>query len=236
MNGEPAAAQVAILTGAGKSFCAGADLAAVAEGGPRMNQLEPDGDGPMGPTRMRLSKPVIAAIRGYAVAGVGAISVPPPARQRHHGARRRPRARDLVRHARGGGRCHARRVLQVQASSCVAPRPTPTLDPRRPAVPQALRSPAHRRRQRPPAAPDRSRPRHGPNPYVAPTVHISSSRARSDTMVVVVVSAHSDWASRGRARGTDDGAGQSRGTHRAGAGRGSAVGARPCIPVRPLAA
>ncbi|RJP77535.1 MAG: crotonase/enoyl-CoA hydratase family protein [Desulfobacteraceae bacterium] len=61
---------VAILAGAGNTFCAGADLKAVshaAEG--RFNRLEPTGDGPMGPTRMVLSKPVIAAISGYAVAG-----------------------------------------------------------------------------------------------------------------------------------------------------------------------
>jgi enoyl-CoA hydratase len=54
---------VAVLTGAGGTFCAGADLRAMD------NRIELDGDGPMGPTRMRLSKPVIAAIEGYAVAG-----------------------------------------------------------------------------------------------------------------------------------------------------------------------
>lgn len=58
---------VAILTGAGGCFCAGADLRAIAEG--RANRVAADGDGPMGPTRMRLSKPVIAAIEGWAVAG-----------------------------------------------------------------------------------------------------------------------------------------------------------------------
>ncbi len=58
---------VAILTGAGGTFCAGADLKAVAEG--RGNRTAPDGDGPMGPTRMLLEKPVIAAVEGYAVAG-----------------------------------------------------------------------------------------------------------------------------------------------------------------------
>jgi len=61
------AAAVAVLTGAGGHFCAGADLKAVRAG--RGNRVEPDGDGPMGPTRMRLGKPVIAAIEGYAVAG-----------------------------------------------------------------------------------------------------------------------------------------------------------------------
>jgi enoyl-CoA hydratase len=60
-------ASVAILFGAGGSFCAGADLKAM--GGREGNRTEPTGTGPMGPTRMRLSKPVIAAIAGHAVAG-----------------------------------------------------------------------------------------------------------------------------------------------------------------------
>ncbi|PRX05255.1 UNVERIFIED_ORG: enoyl-CoA hydratase [Actinomadura viridilutea] len=60
-------ASVAVLWGEGGAFCAGADLKAV--GTERGNRVEPDGDGPMGPTRMRLSKPVIAAVSGYAVAG-----------------------------------------------------------------------------------------------------------------------------------------------------------------------
>ena len=59
--------RVGILTGAGGTFCAGADLKGVAEG--RGNNLSEDGDGPMGPSRMLLSKPVIAAVEGYAVAG-----------------------------------------------------------------------------------------------------------------------------------------------------------------------
>lgn len=58
---------VAVLTGAGGTFCAGADLKAISEG--NANRTEPDGDGPMGPTRMILSKPVIAAVEGHAVAG-----------------------------------------------------------------------------------------------------------------------------------------------------------------------
>lgn len=58
---------VAVLWGEGGNFCAGADLKAIASGRP--NRLEPDGDGPMGPSRLRLSKPVIAAIAGHAVAG-----------------------------------------------------------------------------------------------------------------------------------------------------------------------
>ena len=57
----------AILTGAGGNFCAGFDLKALAAG--QAAQPSEDGDGPMGPTRMLLSKPVIAAIEGYAVAG-----------------------------------------------------------------------------------------------------------------------------------------------------------------------
>lgn len=61
------ALRVAILTGAGGTFCAGADLKAVAAGSP--NRVELDGDGPMGPTRLDLSKPVIAAVEGHAVAG-----------------------------------------------------------------------------------------------------------------------------------------------------------------------
>jgi enoyl-CoA hydratase len=61
------AAAVAVFTGDRGHFCAGADLKKLSEG--RANRVEPSGDGPMGPTRMRLSKPVIAAISGYAVAG-----------------------------------------------------------------------------------------------------------------------------------------------------------------------
>ncbi len=59
--------KVAILAGAGGTFCAGADLKAVADG--KGNRTKPKGDGPMGPTRMILRKPVIAAIEGHAVAG-----------------------------------------------------------------------------------------------------------------------------------------------------------------------
>ena len=60
----------AVITGAGGHFCAGADLGAVGDPALR-NALEPDGGGagPMGPTRMALSKPLIAAVDGYAVAG-----------------------------------------------------------------------------------------------------------------------------------------------------------------------
>jgi enoyl-CoA hydratase len=60
-------ASVAVLYGEGGHFCAGADLKAI--GTSRGNRLAPDGDGPMGVTRLRLSKPVIAAVEGYAVAG-----------------------------------------------------------------------------------------------------------------------------------------------------------------------
>jgi hypothetical protein len=73
--------KVAVLTGGGGTFCAGADLKAFAGGGGRMNELTPvpasatdgaalgAGRGPMGPSRALLSKPVIAAVAGYAVAG-----------------------------------------------------------------------------------------------------------------------------------------------------------------------
>lgn len=60
-------AAVAVLCGVGGTFCSGADLKAI--GTRTGNRVAPDGDGPMGPTRMTLSKPVIAAISGYAVAG-----------------------------------------------------------------------------------------------------------------------------------------------------------------------
>ncbi|MED5618830.1 crotonase/enoyl-CoA hydratase family protein [Ideonella sp. BN130291] len=69
---EPSA-HVAVLTGAGGHFCAGADLRAVAQGqhGEMALPLNTDlaSDGPMGPSRLQLSKPVIAAVSGYAVAG-----------------------------------------------------------------------------------------------------------------------------------------------------------------------
>jgi enoyl-CoA hydratase len=60
-------ARVAVLWGEGGDFCAGADLVAISEGRP--NRMERDGPGPMGPTRMVLTKPVIAAVAGHAVAG-----------------------------------------------------------------------------------------------------------------------------------------------------------------------
>ncbi|MDZ4858965.1 MAG: crotonase/enoyl-CoA hydratase family protein [Candidatus Hydrogenedentes bacterium] len=60
-------ASVGVLYGDHGQFCAGADLKAIAQGA--INRLEPDGDGPMGPTRTVLKKPVIAAIEGHAVAG-----------------------------------------------------------------------------------------------------------------------------------------------------------------------
>jgi enoyl-CoA hydratase len=60
---------VAVLTGAGGTFCAGADLKAVATGRGNRVHADVDRDGPMGTTRMLLGKPVIAAIEGHAVAG-----------------------------------------------------------------------------------------------------------------------------------------------------------------------
>jgi enoyl-CoA hydratase len=60
-------ALVAVLYGANGTFCSGANLKAISEG--QGNKVDKRGDGPMGPTRMRLSKPVIAAVAGYAVAG-----------------------------------------------------------------------------------------------------------------------------------------------------------------------
>jgi enoyl-CoA hydratase len=72
---QDAEARVAVLWGAGGNFCSGADLKAFAEGRGNRRSVpskHPDPlttDAPMGPTRMRLSKPVIAAVSGYAVAG-----------------------------------------------------------------------------------------------------------------------------------------------------------------------
>lgn len=69
-DADPGAA-VAVLTGEGGNFCAGADLKAIAEGeaGARVTRGGVGSFAPMGPTRLRLSKPVVAAIEGYAVAG-----------------------------------------------------------------------------------------------------------------------------------------------------------------------
>jgi enoyl-CoA hydratase len=60
-------ARAAVLSGDGGTFCSGADLKAVTEGS--SNRIEEGGDGPMGPSRMQLTKPVVAAVAGYAVAG-----------------------------------------------------------------------------------------------------------------------------------------------------------------------
>lgn len=65
---EDTQAKVAVLYGEGGTFCAGADLKAIATNS-NMNRLDPEGDGPMGPSRMLLDKPVVAAVEGYAVAG-----------------------------------------------------------------------------------------------------------------------------------------------------------------------
>jgi enoyl-CoA hydratase/carnithine racemase len=63
------ALHVAVLTGGNGKFCAGADLKAMREDPSRVSRVAPDGDGPVGPTRMLLGKPVIAAVEGNAVAG-----------------------------------------------------------------------------------------------------------------------------------------------------------------------
>jgi enoyl-CoA hydratase len=60
-------ARVAVLHGDHGTFCAGADLKAIGEG--NGNRIDPEGDGPMGPSRMVLSKPTVASIAGHAVAG-----------------------------------------------------------------------------------------------------------------------------------------------------------------------
>ena len=64
---EDEESRVAVFYGDGGTFCAGADLKAIAAG--QGNRTAPDGEGPMGPTRLILNKPVVAAIAGYAVAG-----------------------------------------------------------------------------------------------------------------------------------------------------------------------
>src|SRR5207302_3283465 len=61
--------RVAVLTGAGSTFCAGADLTSLSRDSSRAPRATLDGDAPLGVSRMRLSKPVIAAIEGHAVAG-----------------------------------------------------------------------------------------------------------------------------------------------------------------------
>lgn len=66
---EDADSDVAVFYGDNGTFCAGADLKSIASGGEAMAGLSFEGDGPMGPSRMVLNKPVIAAVSGYAVAG-----------------------------------------------------------------------------------------------------------------------------------------------------------------------
>jgi len=67
---EDASLAVAVLSGAHGTFCAGADLKAMQEPSlERASRVQPDGDGPVGPTRMLLGKPVVAAVEGHAVAG-----------------------------------------------------------------------------------------------------------------------------------------------------------------------
>jgi len=62
-------AEIAVLWGANGTFCSGANLKAIADGNGNRIEKDGDGDGPMGPTRMKFSKPVIAAVAGHAVAG-----------------------------------------------------------------------------------------------------------------------------------------------------------------------
>ena len=64
-----ASLSIAVLTGAGGTFCAGADLRGVAAGSDEANRFDVDGPGPMGPTRLVMGKPVLAAVEGHAVAG-----------------------------------------------------------------------------------------------------------------------------------------------------------------------
>ena len=78
-------ARVAVLGGVGGHFCAGADLKQIAAGQP--NRIDPEGDGPMGPTRMLVTKPVIAAVNGYAVAGGLELVVRPSRDGRNGGSR-----------------------------------------------------------------------------------------------------------------------------------------------------
>ncbi len=68
-------ALAAVLMGAGGYFCAGADLKAVSGGREQANRMEAGGDGPMGPSRMVLNKPIIAAVAGHAVAGGLELSI-----------------------------------------------------------------------------------------------------------------------------------------------------------------
>ena len=109
-------ASVAVLTGSAGTFCAGADLKAMRSGhAERVTRLSPEGDGPVGPTRMLLAKPVIAAVEGHAVAG---------------GYTARPRTGDNAPHGRAGESASPRRASHLACRASIRPgraaRPEPT--------------------------------------------------------------------------------------------------------------
>ena len=154
---------VAVLTGANGTFCAGADLKAMrSRGAPRASRVEPDGDGPVGPTRMLLAQ---ARDR----------------RRRGPRGRRRARARGVVRPARGGRGRGLRRLLPALGHPADGRRHDPPAAPDRP-QPRARPDPHRPRRQRrggaadgarQPPRPDRAR--RSPRRSRSPT---SSRRAR----------------------------------------------------------